>query len=233
MIMGDNAEGALSAKDRKRLARYLEAFTTISKQEPITFQKVAPELLKKSLWYARGSDPWFEERLSTWFDKDWEKHRFADLLLNKGESPNIFVEQKTVNPRQYRGEKRDWLLALETRFSQNWTRWDIATRDQFIILSLIAASPQGEFQGRLMDSLGIPTSDDDSNKEASNAVRAAKIALSKLGDKAKIAKIFETAKGNGRFRLHRFDDDDLRKPTIRWLCQHPAKVLLPDLRPES
>jgi hypothetical protein len=233
MLMGNDTKGVLSAKDRKQVARFLEAFETLSKHEPATFQKIAPELLKKSIWQSRGIDPWFEERLSTWFSKDWEKHHFAEIFLTNNATNLQFGKEKTVNPRHFKGEKRDWLIALENRFSNNWTRWDVATRDQFIILTLITASPQGEFQGRLMDSLGILSTLDDSEKEASNAVRAVKIALSKLADKSGTTQLFEPAKGNGRLRLHRFFDEDLRKPTIRWLCQHPARIMLPNLRPEK
>ena len=79
----------------------------------------------------------------------------------------------------------------------------------------------GEKQGRIIRSLGLSNGTD---LQGSNAIRAAKIALTKY---AKPMTLFDKATGNGMERLHKFNDANLADIVVRFVNSHPAALLLP------
>jgi hypothetical protein len=168
-------------------------------------------------------------QVDNWLEREWKFHHFSAVLPKVDHSYSLnFTSCKSINPRQFKGEKKDWLLNLELRFTEKWERWDASTKDQFIILGMIASAPEGASQGQLIDRLALASDSAEELKEASNTIRAAKIALARLAIKAGIeGGVFADAEGHGRLRQYRFGDEGMREPTARWLYSHPASVLLP------
>ena len=129
---------------------------------------------------------------------------------------------KTSLPEQY----SEIIDRFEEKFSGDYHRWNAAKRDQFIILGMLALEGKnGVRQGKLAHYLGM-------NKlgpggiEGSNAIRAAKIALSRQ-EKGLTLKLFDDAKGNGSERLHAFADSNLADYVARFVLSHEASILLP------
>ena len=213
-------------KRKKQVKRLIEAFEIFSKRDPEGFRSIAPELLRQGIWHTRGSDPFLLTQVDNWLEREWKFHHFSEVLPKGDQFYNLNC--KSINPRQFKGEKKSWLLNLELRFTEKWERWDASTKDQFIILGMIASAPEGASQGQLIDRLALASDTPEELKEASNTIRAAKIALARLAIKAGIeGGVFASAEGHGRLRQYRFTDEGMRDPTARWLCSHPASVLLP------
>jgi len=214
---------------KKQVKRLVEAFEIFSKRDPEGFRSIAPELLRQGIWQTRGSDPFLLTQVDNWLEREWKFHHFSEVLPKGDQSYHLNPSSgKGINPRQFKGEKKAWLLNLELRFTEKWERWDASTKDQFIILGMIASAPEGASQGQLIDRLALASDTSEEIKEASNTIRAAKIALARLAIKAGIDEgVFASAEGHGRLRQYRFSDEGMREPTARWLSFHPASVLLP------
>ena len=204
----------------KRIERYLEALTTLSKRDPDAFESMAPDLIRKSVWNIRGSDPYFSSKLYRWLESDCMWTKFDEILPREElkSSTKLGAFTKMNLPKQY----IPFLENLEERFIGDFNRWDASTRDQFIILGMVAMGGKiGEKQGRIIRSLGLSNGTD---LQGSNAIRAAKIALTKY---AKPMKLFDKATGNGMERLHKFNDANLADIVVRFVNSHPAALLLP------
>jgi len=214
---------------KKQVKRLVEAFEVFSKRDPEGFRNIAPTLLRQGIWQTRGSDPFLLTQVDNWLEREWKFHHFSEVLPKGDQSYHLNPSSgKGINPRQFKGEKKAWLLNLELRFTEKWERWDASTKDQFIILGMIASAPEGASQGQLIDRLALASDTSEEIKEASNTIRAAKIALARLAIKAGIDEgVFASAEGHGRLRQYRFSDEGMREPTARWLSFHPASVLLP------
>jgi hypothetical protein len=213
---------------KKQVKRLVEAFEIFSKRDPEGFRNIAPKLLRKGIYQTRGSDPFLLTQVDNWLEREWKFHHFSEVLPKVDHSYSLnFTSCKSINPRQFKGEKKDWLLNLELRFTEKWERWDASTKDQFIILGMIASAPEGASQGQLIDRLALASDTSEELKEASNTIRAANIAITRLARKAGIGRVFAKAEGHGRLRQYRFGDEGMREPTARWLSFHPASVLLP------
>ncbi len=216
---------------KKQVKRLVEAFEIFSKRDPEGFRNIAPKLLRKGIYQTRGSDPFLLTQVDNWLEREWKFHHFSEVLPKGNQCYNLNLSSsKGINPRQFKGEKKDWLLNLEERFTEKWERWDASTKDQFIILGMIASAPEGASQGQLIDRLALASDSAEELKEASNTIRAAKIAITRLAMKAGIEDdggVFAEAEGHGRLRQYRFRDEGMREPTARWLSFHPASVLLP------
>ena len=228
------AETPLSDKQderarKKQVKRLVEAFEIFSKRDPEGFRNIAPKLLRQGIWQTRGSDPFLLTQVDNWLEREWKFHHFSEVLPKGDQCYNLNLSSgKGINPRQFKGEKKSWLLNIELRFTEKWERWDASTKDQFIILGMIASAPEGASQGQLIDRLALASDSAEELKEASNTIRAAKIALARLAIKAGIkGGVFASAEGHGRLRQYRFSDEGMREPTARWLSFHPASVLLP------
>jgi hypothetical protein len=220
---------------KKQVRRLIEAFEIFSKRDPEGFRSIAPELLRQGIWHTRGSDPFLLTQVDNWLEREWKFHHFSEVLPKGDQFYDINYDSgKSINPRQFKGEKKSWLLNLELRFTEKWERWDASTKDQFIILGMIASAPEGASQGQLIDRLALASDTSEELKEASNTIRAAKIALARLAIKAGIeGGVFASAEGHGRLRQYRFSDEGIRETTARLLCTHPASVLLPSSSPTS
>ncbi len=214
---------------KKQVKRLVEAFEIFSKRDPEGFRSIAPELLRQGIWQTRGSDPFLLTQVDNWLEREWKFHHFSEVLPKGDQSYHLNPSSgKGINPRQFKGEKKAWLLNLELRFTEKWERWDASTKDQFIILGMIASAPEGVSQGQLIDRLALASDSAEELKEASNTIMAAKIAITRLAMKAGIeGRVFAEAEGHGRLRQYRFGDEGMREPTARLLCTHPASVLLP------
>lgn len=204
----------------KRIQRYLEALTTLSKRDPDAFESMAPDLIRKSVWNIRGSDPYFSSKLYRWLESDCMWTKFDEILprenLKKSHKMGEFTKMNL--PKEYLA----FLENLEQRFIGDFNRWDASTRDQFIILGMVAMGGKiGEKQGRIIQSLGLSKGTD---LQGANAIRAAKIALTKY---AKPMPLFDKATGNGLERVHRFKDANLADIVVRFVNSHPAALLLP------
>ena len=82
----------------------------------------------------------------------------------------------------------------------------------------------GVRQGKLVHHLGMGLSP--GSTRGSNAVRAAKIALTRLANPHGIT-LFAPAAGHGTERIHAFADEYLADVIARYALNHEAAVLLP------
>ena len=64
MTSKDNGWMAERAETEKRVERYLAAFKELAVQDPDGFASLAPELLKRSVWDWRKTDPVFYDKLT-------------------------------------------------------------------------------------------------------------------------------------------------------------------------
>ena len=84
------------------------------------------------------------------------------------------IDKKSL-PNQY----AELIDRFEEKFSGDYHRWNAAKRDQFIILGMLALEGKnGVRQGKLVHHLGMNINGHE-GIEGSNAIRAAKIALSR------------------------------------------------------
>ena len=88
---------------------------------------------------------------------------------------------------------------------------------------LAIAGKGGEKQGRMVYNLGI-SEGENGLIQGSNAIRAAKIAISRM---AKPMKIFNLAKGHGYERVHSFSDSNTADLIARYVLSQDASALLP------
>ncbi len=88
---------------------------------------------------------------------------------------------------------------------------------------LALAGKEGEKQGRMIYNLGI-SEGENGLIQGSNAIRAAKIAISRM---AKPMKIFNAAKGSGDERVHSFSDSNTADYVARYVLSLDASALLP------
>ena len=216
---------SLEAEQKKRIERYIDAFKSLSEKDPEGFEKIAPELLRRSVWNWRKADPYFSERLSLWLDKECLWTPFNEIMPKTRDmaihspGPVMAPSQVILGPAQ-----KELFSRLKEKFSGDYNRWDAAIRDQFIVLGMLAiAGKQGEKQGRMIYNLGIGEADNGIT-QGSNAIRAAKIAISRM---AKPMKIFNPAKGNGYERVHSFSDSNTADLVARFVLSLDASVLLP------
>lgn len=227
--------------DRERIKKLTAAFNIWSKEDPESFRKVAPDLLRLGVDRASGANPRSLRRLENWLTNEWLVQDF-DGMIEYDKSPTILEElaqEGALNKNRFKGEKRSWLDSLDEKFpsaegdnSRDFRRWDRHVRDQFIILGMIAQRENGVDQGEIARSgLGIVFKDEASRRYAANVVRAAKIALTRLAqNQAGIkAGIFATSQGHGLRRIHMFEDEAMRELTLRWLATHPARILIPNV----
>ena len=208
---------------KSRNEKYLKALQTLAEKDPEGFSALAPELIKRSVWNLRGPDPYFSEKLSNWFEVAYKWEDFKEIL------PNDAHLTKRINVAAPRKENLSELHSkffskLEQRFSGDYQRWDAPTRDQFIILGMLAMEGKdGVKQGKLAHFLGNGL-DGIGGLPSSNAIRAAKIALSR---QAKPLNLFSPSKGNGDARLHAFADENLADLVTRFVLSMRASILLP------
>lgn len=225
MTSKDSNRMAEQAETEKRVERYLAAFKELAVQDPDGFASLAPELLKRSVWDWRKTDPVFYDKLTMWLDKECLWTPFSDIMpknVRVNSKQKVKPIDKTSLPEQY----SEIIDRFEEKFSGDYHRWNAAKRDQFIILGMLALEGKnGVRQGKLAHYLGM-------NKlgpggiEGSNAIRAAKIALSRQ-EKGLTLKLFDDAKGNGSERLHAFADSNLADYVARFVLSHEASILLP------
>lgn len=226
--------------DTEKIKKLTEAFAIWSKEDPDSFGKVAPDLLRLGVDRASGANPRSIRRLERWLTNEWAIQDF-DGMIEYDNSDSILerlAQEAPLNIKKFKGEKRAWLEALSEKFtsssdehSGDFRRWDRHVRDQFIILGMIAQAENGIDQGEIARSLGINLIDEASRRYAANVVRAAKIALTRLAlHQAEIESgVFATSKGHGLHRIHKFADEPMRELTLRWLASHPARVLIPEV----
>ena len=204
--------------------RLLEALTTLSEEAPEVFDSIAPEMLQRSIWSWRGADPLLSKKFNNWILGDFQWTPFHEILPNEKMQVDR-NEIEPLNPEMLSKSQQDFLGDLSGRFYGDPHRWDASTRDQFIILGLLAmAGGGGVRQGKLIHSLGMGLSEE--GVKGSNTVRAAKIALSRLSNPYGI-KLFAPATGHGGERIHSFADVDLAETVLRFVLHHQAAVLLP------
>jgi len=213
---------SLEAEQKKRIERYIDAFKSLSEKDPEGFEKIAPELLRRSVWNWRGADPYVSERLSLWLDKESLWTPFNEIIPK---TRNLAIHSYDVMAPEHLGPVHKELFSrLEEKFSGDYNRWDAAIRDQFIVLGMLAiAGTEGEKQGRMIHNLGIGEGENGIT-QGSNAIRAAKIAISRM---AKPMTIFKPAKGNGYERVHSFSDSNTADLVARFVLSLDASALLP------
>jgi hypothetical protein len=207
-----------------KVERMLEAFKTLAKEAPDVFDSIAPEMLQRSIWSWRGADPLLSKKFNNWVLSEYQWSSFSDILP-KHESANPVEAVPRVDPAQLEAAHRAFLEAMSNRFYGDPHRWDASTRDQFIIIGVLAsARGHGVRQGVIVNSLGLGMSE--SGVRGSNTVRAAKIALTRLAKPLGL-QLFAPASGHGGERIHAFDDPDLAEIVHRFIQHHDARMLLP------
>jgi len=204
--------------------KLLEAFRTLAQEAPEVFDSIAPEMLQRSIWSWRGADPLLSKKFNNWILGDYQWTPFDEILPNE----TMYVDKNDIpplNPEMLSKSQQDFLGDLSGRFYGDPHRWDASTRDQFIILGLLAmAGGGGVRQGKLIYSLGMGLSEE--GVKGSNTVRAAKIALSRLSNPYGI-KLFAPATGHGGERIHSFANVELAETVLRFVLHHQAALLLP------
>ena len=216
-----------SKSDKERelyFQKLLDAFRTLSEEAPEVFDSIAPEMLQRSIWSWRGADPLLSKKFNNWLMADYQWTPFDDILPKESTAFKP-VDVPPLNPEQLDEAHHSLLEALQDRFRGDPHRWDAARRDQFVILGMMAtAGGYGVRQGKLIHSLGMGLAE--SGVRGANTVRAAKIALSRLGKPFGL-QLFAPAVGNGPERIHMFNDEELAAVIARYVFNHEASVLLP------
>ena len=208
---------------RSKNEKYLKALKTLAEKDPEGFSTLAPELIKRSIWNLNGPDPYFSEKLSNLFEIAYKWEDFGDILPKETQlRKRIQVDAPRID-RLPENQTR-FFEKLTQKFSGDHQRWDAPTRDQFIILGMLAMEgTSGVRQGKLAHFMGNGL-DGIGGLPSSNAIRAAKIALSRY---AKPIQLFSPAKGNGDERLHSFADEGLADLVARFVLSQKASILLP------
>ncbi len=225
----------LLRKDREtRRSELLDAIHAIARRSPEVFEAEAEDLIRRSVWQQTGSDPTFSGRLERWLKSEYRFETFASILPH-----DVRLERREVAPpsTEHLDERHRRVYdALVEKFDgtkedpRNHHRWDAATRDQFIILGMMAlGGKRGEKQVRMVHYLGLGASGGD-HLRGSNTVRAAKIALTRhLRSRIPgFTDLFAKATGNGDRRQHRFLDLDIASTVAQYMRSHPASMLLPE-----
>ena len=216
-----------SKSDKERelyFQKLLDAFRTLSKEAPEVFDSIAPEMLQRSIWSWRGADPLLSKKFNNWLMADYQWTPFDDILPKESTAFKP-VDVPPLNPEQLDEAHHSLIEALQDRFRGDPHRWDASRRDQFVILGMMAtAGGYGVRQGKLIHSLGMGLAE--SGVRGANTVRAAKIALSRLGKPFGL-QLFAPAVGNGPERIHMFNDEELASVIARYVFNHEASVLLP------
>ena len=216
-----------SKSERERnlyFEKLLEAFRTLSEEAPDVFDSIAPEMLQRSIWSWRGADPLLSKKFNNWLIADYQWTPFNDILPTE-EPFEKLPEVPPLEPDSLDKNYHDLLVSLQERFYGDPHRWDASRRDQFIILGMLASEGgYGVRQGKLVHHLGMGLSP--GSTRGSNAVRAAKIALTRLANPHGIT-LFAPAAGHGTERIHAFADGYLADVIARYALNHEAAVLLP------
>ena len=212
----------------------LDAIHAIARRSPEVFEAEAEDLIRRSVWQQSGSDPSFSTRLERWLKSEYRFESFASILPH-----DVRLEARNVEPPSVEhldDRHQEIYQALVEKFDgtkeqpRNHHRWDAATRDQFIILGMIALGGKvGERQARLVHYLGLE-GPDGHHLRGSNTVRAAKIALTRHV-RSRIPgfqDLFAKATGNGGRRQHRFLDLEIATTVAQYVRSHPASMLLPE-----
>jgi hypothetical protein len=205
----------------KRNKKFLNALHYISSRDPGAFERVAPELLHRTLWELRGgADPIFSEKLDYWIEAEHKWKDFADVF---SEEQATAKPKKRVDDFELTNEDIDILQKLEDRFYGDFHRWDTIKRHQFIILGIIALhGTKGAKQGDLIEGLG--SNFERTSLEGSNAIRATKVALSRL---LRPYNVFGPSLGHGVNRLHKIEDEHFARILSLFIMQQKASILLP------
>jgi hypothetical protein len=204
--------------------KLLEAFRTLSEEAPEVFDSIAPEMLQRSIWSWRGTDPLLSKKFNNWITMEYKWTPFDDILP-KDETFANHHELAPLNPDQLNEVHHSLLENLQDRFRGNPHRWDASRRDQFIILGMLAsAGGYGVRQGKLIHSLGMEHAEN--SVRGSNTIRAAKIALTRLAKPLGL-QLFAPAAGHGSERIHAFEDPELAEIIARYVLNHEASILLP------
>ena len=204
--------------------KLLEAFRTLSEEAPEVFDSIAPEMLQRSIWSWRGADPLLSKKFNNWLMADYQWTPFNDILPSEDASA-AFKEVPPLDPKQLEASHRQLIEEFQERFYGDPHRWDATRRDQFVILGMLAsAGGFGVRQGKLIHSLGMGL--DPGGVSGANAVRAAKIALTRIAKPLGIH-LFAPAAGHGIERVHYFADEHLAEIIARYVLNHEASVLLP------
>jgi len=225
----------LLRKEREtRRSGLLDAIHAIARRSPEVFEAEAEDLIRRSVWQQSGSDPTFSSRLERWLKSEYRFESFASILPHDVRLEARNVEPPSVEHLDHRHQQV--YNALVEKFDgtkeqpRNHHRWDAATRDQFIILGMIALGGKvGERQARLVHYLGLE--DPEGNQlRGSNTVRAAKIALTRhvRSRVPNFEDLFAKATGNGDRRQHRFLDMQIAATVAQYMRSHPASMLLPE-----
>lgn len=232
---GVSTTATSSRKMEKRREQLLDAIHVLARRSPEMFELEAEDFIRRAMWSERGRDPSFANTLERWLHSEFQFETFATVL-----PPDAKLERRHIpNPdlSEFREVDKAVFAALQSKFDGtedepfNHHRWDAATRDQFIVLGMIAmGGKRGERQSRIVHYLGLGTPGPD-DLRGSNTVRAAKIAITRFL-RARVPEatdLFASATGNGGQRLHRIRDTDVARMLARYALNHPASLLLPDL----
>lgn len=235
IMEGVSTAAPTSRKLEKRREQLLDAIHVLARRSPEMFELEAEDFIRRAMWSERGRDPSFANTLERWLHSEFQFETFATVL-----PPDAKLERRNIpdpDLSELRQVDRAVFAAIQTKFDGtedepfNHHRWDAATRDQFIVLGMIAmGGKRGERQSRIVHYLGLGTPGPD-DLRGSNTVRAAKIAITRFL-RARVPEaidVFAPATGNGGQRLHRIRDTEMARMLARYVLNHPASLLLPDL----
>lgn len=224
MYIGSRYQNKSNKHRELYVEKLLEAFRTLSDEAPEVFDSIAPEMLQRSIWSWRGADPLLSKKFNNWILSDYQWTPFKDILPSEHHTMPL-AEVPRLDPAKLEAAHRAFIQALSDRFYGDPHRWDASTRDQFIILGVLAsAHGHGVRQGKIIHSLGLGMSE--AGVRGSNTVRAAKIALTRLAKPVGL-RLFAPASGHGGERIHAFEEPQLAEIVHRFIRHHDARMLLP------
>jgi len=226
-------------KTQRRNEEYLDAMRYIANMSPELFAMVSKDFLENLvLRHAGTPSAGLVLQMTSWLEEDWQWSHISEVI------PEGYLDERAYYMRapnldELDPARRAVMEALIAKFDGTeetpWThyRWDAATRDQFIVLGMIAMNGmEGVRQGRIVHYLGLGNPVDEYDLRGSNAVRAAKVALTRyLGSRVNdphTSSIFDEAEGNGGRRLHRMSDPVLAQFIARYCLSHNAGAMLPE-----
>jgi len=186
-------EESMSAEadlQKSRNEKYLKALQTLAEKDPEGFSALAPELIKRSVWNLRGPDPYFSEKLSNWFEVAYKWEDFKEILPNDAhltKRTNVELQEKKIFPNSilnsFQNSNSGFLEITNAGMRQHGINSSFLACLPWKGKTVLSKASSHTFLGNGLDGIGgLPSS---------NAIRAAKIALSR---QAKPLNLFSPSK---------------------------------------
>jgi len=228
--MSEINENELNDKIRDSLKtdRLVDAMHWMARTNPKLFRLMAEDfvrgfVMRRSNW----SVPIEGDSVDEWLREGYLTQHIAEIFpVGTEHEPR---EMPELNVEDWSEETQQIMNVISTKFGGDHYRWDTATRDQFILLGTTAfGGARGVTQNVLTIQMGLGS--DDSLLVGSNAVRAAKVALTRAihAIVGREHEVFAKAVGSGGYRRHWIASEELRQAIAVYCASHPGNIMLPE-----